>query len=176
MAFYSKHILIMEITIKSFVLFGSVVLTGLSAGLFYAWSVSVIPGTQKVVDITYLQTMQSINRAILNPAFFTIFFGSVLFLVTSSVYEFHSNKVAFWFLVTSSITYLIGTIGVTGLGNVPLNNQLDALNLAEIGTDKVTEFRRYYESNWNRLHVIRTVFAVLSFMLATIGTFINSNH
>ena len=56
----------MEITLKSIILFSTLILTGLSAGFFYAWQVSVIPGTKRVVDLTYLETMQSINRAILN--------------------------------------------------------------------------------------------------------------
>jgi uncharacterized membrane protein len=166
----------MEISIKSFILFGSVVLTGLSAGLFYAWSVSVIPGTQKVADPAYLETMQSINRAILNPAFFLVFFGSMLFLSVSSIYEFHTNKATFWLFLTSSIFYLIGTVGVTGLGNVPLNNQLEALDLVKLNTSKMAEFRQFYESNWNRLHLIRTVFAVVSFLLATTAIFTYSKQ
>jgi len=166
----------MEISVKSFILFGSVILTGLSAGLFYAWSVSVIPGTQKISDTTYLETMQSINRAILNPAFFLIFFGSIVSLTISSIYEFQSGKTVFWLLLASSLTYLVGTIGVTGLGNVPLNNQLDAMRLTESSTDQIAEFRKFYESNWNRLHRIRTVFAVLSFILSVFAVFTYSNH
>ena len=162
----------MEISIKSINLFGAIVLTGLSAGLFYAWSVSVIPGTRKVPDLTYLATMQSINRAILNPAFFLVFFGSILFLSISSIYEFHSNKWVFGFMLASAITYLIGTVGVTGLGNVPLNDQLDIMNLVESSSEKITEFRMFYETKWNRLHSIRTSFAVISFMLAVIALFV----
>ena len=166
----------MEISIKAIILYGAVVLTGLSAGLFYAWSVSVIPGTQRIVDSTYLETMQSINRAILNPRFFLIFFGSLVFLGLGSIYEFHTSKLAFAFMLAASIFYLLGTVGVTGLGNVPLNNQLDALDLTRISTEKVTEFRRYYESNWNRLHLIRTVFAVLAFALSVMGAFVHSKQ
>lgn len=164
----------MEISIKSFVLFGAVVLTGLSAGLFYAWSVSVIPGTQKVVDITYLETMQSINRAILNPVFFLVFFGTLVLLSIGSIYEFHTNRTVFWLMLGASITYLIGTVGVTGLGNVPLNDQLDALQLRELTADKISAFRKYYETNWNRLHQVRTAFAVLSFLLVTLAVFIDN--
>lgn len=166
----------MEISIKSFILFGSVILTGLSAGLFYAWSVSVIPGTQKVADPAYLETMQSINRAILNPAFLLIFFGSVLFLSISSIYEFHVNKVTFWLFLSASIFYLLGTVGVTGLGNVPLNDQLDTLEIVKMNADKMAEFRKFYESNWNRLHLIRTVFAVVSFLLSTLAIFTYSRQ
>ena len=72
----------------------SIVLTGLSAGLFYAWSVSVIPGTQKIENLTYLNTMQSINREILNPWFFLIFFGSLITLLGSTyfTYPVHTHR------------------------------------------------------------------------------------
>ena len=164
----------MDISLKSIILFGSVILTGLSAGVFYAWSVSVIPGTKKLLDLTYLETMQSINRAILNPAFFLVFFGSIICLSISSIYEFQENKWVFGLLLTSSIGYLVGTVGVTGLGNVPLNDQLEVLKIAEISSDKIREFRRFYESNWNRLHLIRTAFAVVSFLLSVMALFIET--
>jgi len=158
---------------KSFTLVGAVVLTGLSAGLFYAWSVSVIPGTQKISDGSYLESMQSINRAILNPAFFLVFFGSMVFLLVASVYEFTNNKTAFWLMLLATIFYTIGTVGVTALGNVPLNDQLEALSLSELTQEKAAAFRNFYETEWNRLHLIRTVFAVLSLLLATVSLLTN---
>ena len=164
----------MEISFRTIILIGAVILTGLSAGLFYAWSVSVIPGTKKVLDLTYLETMQSINRAILNPAFFAVFFGSILLLVTAGFYEYNHNRLAFVLIMASSIAYLFGTIGVTGLGNVPLNDQLEVLNIAETATEKIAEFRRLYETRWNRLHHIRTLFALLSFLLAVMALYIHS--
>lgn len=166
----------MGISIKTIILFTAVVLTGLSAGLFFAWSVSVIPGTQKVMDSTYLQTMQSINRAILNPAFYLVFFGSLVFLTIASIYQLHDNKVTFWLMLAASVLYLTGTLGVTGLGNVPLNNQLETLNLIELPAKKLAEFRKSYESNWNRLHWIRTIFAVASFLLASLAVFFHVNN
>jgi uncharacterized membrane protein len=166
----------MDLTIKSVILFGAVVLTGLSAGLFYAWSASVIPGTQKVPDNIYLETMQSINRAILNPAFFIVFFGSVVLLSIASIYEFHTNKVVFSLMLAASISYLAGTVGVTGLGNVPLNNQLDVMQLTETSPGTMAAFRKFYETNWNRLHLIRTTFAVVSFLLAVLAIFIETKR
>jgi uncharacterized membrane protein len=160
----------MEFSLKSFTLFTAVALTGLSAGFFYAWMVSVIPGTRKVVDITYLESMQSINRAILNPAFFLIFIGSPLLLTISTIQQFNAGN-TFWWLLSASLTYFIGTFGVTALGNVPLNDALDALDLIELSDTKIIEFRKSYEGKWNRLHLIRTVFAVLSFVISLLGAF-----
>lgn len=158
----------MDISIKSITLFSAVLLTGLSAGLFYAWAVSVIPGTKRVPDHIYLETMQSINRAILNPAFFLVFFGSLILLAISTV-QHYQQGLTFWVLLAASLTYLIGTFGVTGLGNVPLNDALDVLELGELSLDLKTRTRQQYELKWNRLHMIRTVFAVLSFLISLLG-------
>ncbi len=164
----------MELSIKSLVLFAAILLTGLSAGLFYAWMVSVIPGTRKVVDTTYLETMQSINRAILNPAFYLIFFGSVLLLAIATIQQFNFG-ITFWLLLGATLTYLLGTFGVTVFGNVPLNDALDVLQLEELSKHKITEFRQSYERDWNRLHLIRTVFSVISFALSILSAFTISN-
>ncbi|MFK7774633.1 MAG: DUF1772 domain-containing protein [Saprospiraceae bacterium] len=161
----------MEISFKSFTLFSPIILTGLSAGLFYAWTVSIIPGTRKVIDITYLESMQSINRAILNPAFYLIFMGSPLVLALSTFQYFKSGTI-FWILLTATLLYLIGTFGVTIFGNVPLNDALEALDIAALSDMEKSEFRKSYETKWNRLHWIRTAFAVLSFITSLIGVFI----
>ncbi len=163
----------MELSIKSLVLFGAILLPGLSAGLFYAWSVSVIPGTQRVSATTYLETMQEINRAILNPAFFMVFFGSMVLLSIASVYQFHTNPLTFWLMLLASIAYLVGTVGVTALGNVPLNNELDKLDLMQMESEKLNKFRNYYEYLWNRLHWIRTGFSIMAFMLAIASIFVS---
>ena len=160
----------MEISIKSLTLFTAIILTGLSAGLFYAWMVSVIPGTRKVIDVTYLESMQSINRAILNPAFFLIFFGSPIALGISTIQQYNSGTI-FWFFLAATVTYLIGTFGVTVFGNVPLNDALEAMKLRDLSDADMSEFRKSYERKWNRFHLIRTVFSVLSFALALLSVF-----
>lgn len=163
-----KCLLVMEISIKSITLFSAILLTGLSAGLFYAWTVSVIPGTRKVLDLTYLQSMQSINRAILNPAFYLIFMGSPLVLVISTIQQFQSGP-KFWLLLAATLLYLLGTFGVTVFGNVPLNDALDVLDLTQLGEKEIKDFRANYEEKWNKLHWIRTGFGVLSFVFS-LGT------
>jgi uncharacterized membrane protein len=79
-------------------------------------------------------------------------------------------------MLAASIFYLAGTLGVTALGNVPLNNQLDVLNLGEMTSNNIQKFRTFYEINWNRLHLIRTVFAIASFVLSVIAVFTYSNN
>lgn len=160
----------MLLTTKSILLFAAIFLTGLSAGLFYAWQVSVIPGTQKIPDANYLTTMQSINRAILNPSFFLVFFGSLISLGFAAAFQY-GEGISFWFTLAAALVYLIGTFGVTAFGNVPLNDQLDALSLIDLDRAKQLQFRSTYEGQWNRLHLLRTAFSLLAFFLALMAAF-----
>ncbi|TDK47981.1 anthrone oxygenase family protein [Algoriphagus formosus] len=159
----------MEIQIQNISLNVALVLTGLSAGLFFAWSVSVIPGTQKIDSLSFLETMQSINREIINPAFFLVFFGSIAALTYSTYITYGQSTTSFWLLLTATLAYLFGTIGVTGVGNVPLNNELELLNLAKLSTKEITEFREYYELRWNKFHTFRMLFSVLSFLMTVVA-------
>ncbi|WP_299113195.1 DUF1772 domain-containing protein [uncultured Winogradskyella sp.] len=156
---------------KTIVFFITVILNALSTGFFFAWSVSVILGTKKIGDLTYLETMQSINREILNPAFFIVFFGSLIALAFTTCLQFN-NKPVFWLVLASAIIYLIGTFGITAFGNVPLNNELDAINTTKLSEVELQHFRTYYESAWNQYHNIRTISSMVSFTLLLISIFI----
>lgn len=158
----------MEFTTKTITLFSALILTGLSAGLFYAWEFSVIPGTKPINNLAYLETMKSINRAIINPAFMLIFIGS-LFAQILSIYQLRSTP-SLWLFIFAATVYFLGTILVTSLGNVPLNNELEALNIGDMSQNKMATFRLYYEMKWNRLHSIRTLFSLISFILLATGT------
>ena len=164
----------MDINFRSYLLLFTVLFTGLSAGFFLAWQISVLPGTIRTADHVYLSTMQSINRAILNPVFYLVFFGAIILLSLSGIFEFADSRIPFFLILSAAIVYLIGTIGVTGLGNVPLNDQLDLLNLDSLSESALKKFRMAYEIKWNRLHLIRTVSAVVSFILTAIALLIKN--
>lgn len=163
----------MEITLKIIALYIAILLTGLSAGFFYSWQVSVIPGTKLTRDSTYIETMQKINRAIINPPFMLIFLGSLLIQILS-VFLYWNSGMSFWLILAATLVYGAGTVMVTGLGNVPLNDALDELQLNDLSKEEISKERHDYEVPWNRLHLIRTFFAVLSFMLLLIAAFITS--
>ncbi|GAB5527693.1 MAG: DUF1772 domain-containing protein [Roseivirga sp.] len=152
----------MKTTISILTLFS----TGLSAGLFYAWAVSVIPGTKRLADQGYLEAMQQINRAILNPGFFAIFFGAMVLMLLSAYLEFKTDMgSSFYFTLAALIVYVVGTFGVTAAGNVPLNEALDLIELNQLSLDELKITRQNYELKWNRLHHVRTACSVISFVL-----------
>ena len=82
-------------------------------------------------------------------------------------------NVTFWLITASTIFYLIGTIGVTIFGNVPLNETLDAVNINAVSGDELENLRASIESKWNQLNIVRTVFSVLAFIILLLGILSN---
>lgn len=141
------------------------VLAALIAGLFYAYSCSVVLGLGKLSDSEYLKAMQSINREILNPVFFASFIGTAILLPVAA-FLFRGQQPAFIFLLLASAAYLIGVFGVTVAGNVPMNDLLDKFDIAGSSAEAVKQMRETFEGRWNFLNNIRTVFSVVSIVLA----------
>ncbi|WP_160139544.1 DUF1772 domain-containing protein [Chryseobacterium sp. c4a] len=144
------------------------VLTALIAGLFYAYSCSVVLGLGKLSDAEYLKAMQSINKEILNPVFFMSFMGTAILLPISTFF-LRGEQSVFIFLLLATLAYLIGVFGVTVVGNVPMNDQLDQFDISGSATEAIKQMRDNFENRWNFLNNIRTVFSVISITLVVCG-------
>ena len=144
----------------------SIIATGLMSGLWYGWTVSVIPGTRRVADSNYVDTMQHINRAIINPAFIVPFMGIPVLLGVAALVQFRNGDARRgWLLLGAAGTYTVGVLGVTIGGNVPLNDALDTFDLANSTDQDIGSRRHTYETPWNRWHYLRTTANVAAFAL-----------
>jgi uncharacterized membrane protein len=139
--------------------------TALIAGLFYAYSCSVTLGLGKLSDAVYLDAMQSINREILNPVFFSTFMGTLVLLPLSTWLQYNGASNRFLFLLAATLVYVIGTFGVTMFGNVPLNEALDKFNLASASPEELKRQRNLFEIPWNRLNNIRAMANIIALAL-----------
>lgn len=164
----------MEFNIKNTILYLAIVTLALSAGLFYAWSISAIPGFKKVGDRSFLESMQAINRAILNPWFFIIFFGPVILLLSSTYLQFKVKlDQIFWLVLLSTLLYTFGNILVTIFGNVPLNQMLDKADLSSMSTRELKSLREAFENKWNKYNHIRAFCSVLAFLSLLLAVFLS---
>lgn len=160
----------MGLTFLQILLGITAVSTALMGGLFYAYSCSVNPGLGRLSDIGYLSAMQSINRAILNPVFFSSFLGSLVLLPVSTwAYFSYSVSPGSWCVLGATLVYFIGVFGVTMGGNVPLNNVLDKADLTAVAGGQLAQQRAAFEQRWNRLNTVRTVAAVVTVALMVAG-------
>ncbi|RAJ81990.1 putative membrane protein [Chitinophaga dinghuensis] len=152
----------------------TVCFTGLMAGLFYSWSVSVIPGLAKLNDEQFLAAFQAMNRAILNPLFLCVFTGNILLLAIATWQQFHHE--GYRYMMLTSALYMIGVFGITAFGNVPLNDTLDKFDLVNASKDAIKDMRMDFEGLWVKLHTIRTIAAVLAFICGLIGLYQAANE
>ena len=151
------------------ILFATAITTGLIAGLFYSWTVSVTPGIHKLGDREYLLAFQAMNKAILNPFFFLSFIGTVVLLPCATWIHFSIDRTKFYLLLAASLIYWIGILGVTAAGNVPMNESLAALDVNAASTAEISARRLAFESRWNLLNTVRTLTSISSFVLVIIA-------
>ena len=157
-------------TFNNIVLAGATTCTALMAGLFFSYSFSVVSGLRTLPDQEYIAAMQSINRAIQNPGFFIIFFGTVVLLPLSTYMNYsHPASPSFWLLLAATIIYIAAVVGTTAIGNIPLNNALDKFNLLNASKEAINNQRALFENRWNMLNNIRTVASIVSLLLLIIA-------
>ena len=78
--------------------------------------------------------MQSINMVAVTPAFMTALFGTAAACLGLAAWAVISGSVRTTALVLAGcVLYLVGTIGVTMVCNVPLNNRLAKLHPRDTG-------------------------------------------
>ena len=151
---------------RALTLAGATITTGLVAGLFYAYAVSVNLGLARQPDAGYVATMQAINERIQNPLFFVSFFGALLFLVAAFAahYRRHQRSSArFWLVAVACMFYIGGGFLVTVFANVPLNEEL-ANVAADASPGELASARAAYEDPWNFWNGLRMVFSILAFL------------
>ena len=155
---------------KTTLLIIAILSTGLMAGLFYSWSISVTTGLAKLTDENYLRAFQSMNRAIINPAFLIVFMGLTFMLpLLSYLYYQIDSSLQFKYILSATLFYVLGVIAVTILGNIPLNNSLEALKIDQMSLEQMKTFRQGFEKPWNKLNMIRTFSSALAFACKLIG-------
>lgn len=135
--------------------------TGWIAGLFYAFSCSVMIALRTAGERTFIDVMQRINAAILNGWFFLGFVGALVSTGLAVVLEFFSADASAMVPSVAAFVLYVGMIGVTRGVNIPLNLELDAAGNPERLADPGA-VRRNFEARWVRWNLVRTVLTTAS--------------
>ena len=64
-----------------------------------------------------------------------------------------------WLILLFAIIYLLGVQGITILIHLPLNNQIQKLNLEKLKDENLRNERLNFENKWNFFNNIRTTIA-----------------
>lgn len=140
---------------------------GLMAGVFFAFSTSVMRGLGRIAPSEGLAAMQSINIVIINPVFMLGFLGTAAVCVLAMVLAaLRLDGPSRTLILLGGATYLLGSIAVTAFVNVPMNDTLAAL--APTAPDSAARWATYL-TNWTAWNHIRTATSLLAAALFTIA-------
>ncbi|QRM55933.1 anthrone oxygenase family protein [Sinorhizobium sp. BG8] len=139
---------------------------GLNAGLFFIFSVCIMAAFARLAPADGIAAMNAINVVILNPWFLAVFMGTALLSVALIVLAAMHGGSALWFAAAAGIFYLAGTIGVTMVFNVPLNDALAAADPLSRGS--VALWERYLTAwtGWNHVRTLSALAALALFVFS----------
>lgn len=143
--------------------------SGLIGGLFFAFSTFIMAALAARPPAEGMAAMASINRVILRSLFMPVFFGTALLALGIGIYALVVwTPVSLW-LLAGVLLYLLGTIGVTMVWNVPLNNRLDG---ADPAADNEALWAHYVDrwTKWNHVRTVAPLAASGVFIAAAICT------
>lgn len=138
---------------------------GLIAGVFFAFSSFVMGALARLPAPQGIAAMQSINIVVINPIFLGVLFGTgalCIGLMIAALARWPAPGSA-W-LAAGSALYLVGTILVTMLCNVPRNNALASLDPA--AADAARHWGAYV-TGWTGWNHVRTAASGLAAGLLT---------
>lgn len=145
-----------RMTSRDAVLVAATVAVGLMAGLFFAFSVAVMPGLAKAADRTLVDAMQRINAAIQNGWFLLVFGGSLLLCAAAVALCLRDGgRGPLPWVIAATVLYLAVLVVTFGV-NIPLNDRLDAAGDPGSLADPAA-VRERFEAAWVRWNLVRTL-------------------
>ncbi len=100
------------------------VATALVGGVLLAFSAFVMTGLRALPPAVGAEAMRAVNRAALRPPLMLVLLGSLLLAVAAAVVAVADDAADAGTAVAGAALYVAGGIGVTAVGNVPLNERL----------------------------------------------------
>lgn len=138
----------------------SAVCAGTIGGVFFAFSAFVMQALEALPAAHGMAAMQRINVTVITPLFLGVFIGTAPLLgVTAWMAHGAEPSAAFRWLVGSSLVYLVGSVGVTMVFNVPRNDRL-----ARLDPDSPTDQDDWtvYVREWTVWNHVRCVASLLA--------------
>ena len=137
------------------------------AGLYFAFSNTIMSSLAKLEPAQGIAAMQSINRTIQNPLFFLLFVGtaaSCALLLVFSLGKLPATSAIL--MVSGAVIYLVGSLVVTGVFNIPLNNTLEVLAPNTSGSANWWANFLATWTAWNHVRTVASVVAAILFLIA----------
>lgn len=98
--------------------------TALAGGVLLAFSTFVMTGLRSLPAAAGAEAMRAVNRAALRPPLMAVLLGALLLDVAAAAVALVGGAPDAGLTVAGAAAYVVGGMGVTAVGNVPLNERL----------------------------------------------------
>jgi uncharacterized membrane protein len=150
----------------------TLLLTGSVAGVFFAYSVSVMLGLDAIKPDQAIAAMRSINEKIQNPVFLLAFLLTpVVAIVTGVLLLVLGHRTAGVLFFLAAALYVLGALIPSFAVNIPMNDALDTVKVPAT-VDGAARVWSDYSSRWTLWNHVRTVSSLAGLLLVGGGLFI----
>jgi uncharacterized membrane protein len=140
---------------------------GLMAGVFFAFSAAIMKALARLPPAQGIQAMQSINLVVINPVFLGAFLGTAAACAVLAVVSWSRwPRPGAAYLLAGSLLYLVGTLLVTVVFNIPRN---DALAAADPASAEGGRLWAGYLKGWTAWNHVRAAAALAAATLLTLA-------
>lgn len=136
-------------------LVAATVTMGLMAGIFDLYAHTIMPGLGRTDDRTFVGAFQAIDRAIINPWFIPVFFGTLVLTAVAGLLRLDDDGTVLACITVAFVLYLVVVL-ITMRINVPRNNAIKAAGEPD-RIDVAAARARFDEAKWIRWNVFRAV-------------------
>lgn len=147
------------------VLVVAALLCSLVAGFLFAFAAVVMPGIRSLGNREFLRAFQVMDRIIQrgDPLFGIVWLGSIVTLVGAVGLGLgYTAGLDRTLLVVAGGVYLLGVQFPTFRFNIPLNNELQKLDVDRADDAAWRSTRERFEPQWNRWNTFRSIMAVVA--------------
>jgi uncharacterized membrane protein len=142
----------------------------LVSGIFYAFSTFVMGALGRLEPRQGIAAMQSINIVVINPLFFLAFFGTGALCAANIVAALvPGTGVPLAPAVAGGVLYIVGCIGVTIAGNVPLNDRLAEVQPDDAGAESLWHMYLVRWTRWNHVRTAASLAASAFLLVAAVA-------
>ncbi|WP_200807359.1 DUF1772 domain-containing protein [Demequina sp. NBRC 110053] len=138
------------------------VISGLAGGVLYAFSAFVMAGIREQPDAAAAATMQAINRHALRAPLGILILLTITVPLAAAVMAIAGDEPRGAWAIAGAAVVLVAGIGVTAVGNIPLNERLAR------ATDPAASWRAFV-TPWLRWNHVRAAAGAVGACLFTLA-------
>jgi uncharacterized membrane protein len=142
----------------------AIVTMGLTAGFFFAWDVSVMPGLARLDDRAFVGAFQTLDRAIMtSPLFMLVFMGALVFTGVAAVLYRRDGDHSVLPWVALAFGLYLATFVITMAIHEPLNMALRTAGDPDRIANLAAVRDAFHETRWVTWNIVRTIATTTTF-------------